>query len=277
MKLPIPLPKLPKLPKLLATKVRPAREFARPVRGQELIRFEHLDKAFGDHVIFEDLSLAVNEGETLTVIGGSGTGKSVLLKCLVGLIAPDAGKVIFENHDLTGFDEEDYRSVRKRVAMVFQGSALFDSMTVGENVAYPIREHLPDLSPDEVRARVREKLRLVNLSNSEDVLPSELSGGMRKRVGLARAIATDPDVILWDEPTSGLDPVSTQMINDLIIQMHKELNCTSVVVTHDMASAFRISDRIAMLAKHTIIEVGTVAQMKASTNPDVRAFFDAEA
>ena len=271
------LPRLP-IPNLLGTKPpRPPREFARPVRGQELIRFEHLDKAFGDRVIFEDLSLAVNEGETLTVIGGSGTGKSVLLKCLVGLIAPDAGTVIFENNDLTGFNEEDYRSVRTRVAMVFQGSALFDSMTVGENVAYPIHEHLPHLSAEEVRERVRAKLKLVNLPDSEDVLPSELSGGMRKRVGLARAIATDPDVILWDEPTSGLDPVSTVMINDLICQMHKELNCTSVVVTHDMQSAFRISDRIAMLSRHTIIEVGTVAQMKASTNSDVRAFFDAQA
>lgn len=252
------------------------RAFARPQRGEELIRFEHLHKQFGEHVVFDDLSLAVNEGETLTVIGGSGSGKSVLLKCLVGLVVPDAGRVIFENQDLTGFDENDYRPVRKRIAMVFQGSALFDSMTVGENVAYPIREHLPTLSDGEVFERVRHKLQQVNLPDSEALWPSELSGGMRKRAGLARAIAVDPDVILWDEPTSGLDPVSTGLINDLICQMHRELNCTSVVVTHDMASAFRISDRIAMLSRRSIIEVGTVAQMKASSHPDVRGFLDAK-
>lgn len=262
---------------LLKSKPPVQHAFARPPRGEELIRFEHLHKQFGEHVVFDDLSLAVNEGETLTVIGGSGTGKSVLLKCLVGLVVPDAGKVIFENQDLTGFDEQDYRPVRRRIAMVFQGSALFDSMTVGENVAYPIREHLPELSEAEVQDRVHHKLELVNLPDSELLLPSELSGGMRKRAGLARAIAVDPDVILWDEPTSGLDPVSTSVINDLILQMHRELNCTSVVVTHDMASAFRISDRIAMLSQRRIIEVGTVAEMKASAHPDVRGFFDAKA
>jgi phospholipid/cholesterol/gamma-HCH transport system ATP-binding protein len=194
----------------------------------------------------------------------------------VGLVVPDAGRVVFENQDLTGFDENDFRPVRKRIAMVFQGSALFDSMTVGENVAYPIREHLPTLSDAEVLERVRHKLQQVNLPDSEALWPSELSGGMRKRAGLARAIAIDPDVILWDEPTSGLDPVSTGLINDLICQMHRELNCTSVVVTHDMASAFRISDRIAMLSRRSIIEVGTVEQMKASSHPDVRGFLDAK-
>ncbi len=254
-----------------------AREYVRPVRGTEMIRFEHLDKSFGEQVIYSDLNLSVVEGETLTVIGGSGAGKSVLLKCLVGLISPDAGKVVFENQDLTGFDEEDFRPVRTRIAMVFQGSALFDSLSVGENIAYPIREHFPDLSREEVRERVLHKLALVNLPDAEDVRPSQLSGGMRKRVGLARAIANDPEVILWDEPTAGLDPVSTRMINDLICRMHDELKCTSIVVTHDMESAFRISDRIAMLANHAIVEVGSVAQMQASTHPDVRAFFDAHA
>jgi phospholipid/cholesterol/gamma-HCH transport system ATP-binding protein len=266
------------LPKALRRKPpRPTRAFARPVRGQELIRFEGLYKAFGDTVVYENLNLEVHDGETLTVIGGSGTGKSVLLKCLVGLVVPDAGKIFFENHDLTGFDEADYRSVRKRIAMVFQGSALFDSMTVAENIAYPLLEENPKLTKAELADKVAHLLEQVNLPGSEALLPSELSGGMRKRVGLARAIANQPDVILWDEPTSGLDPVSTRIINDLIMQMHKQLNCTSVVVTHDMQSAFRISDRIAMLANHAIIEVGTVAEMKASTHPEVRAFFDAEA
>jgi phospholipid/cholesterol/gamma-HCH transport system ATP-binding protein len=227
------------------------------------------------NTIYEDLSLTVNEGETLTVIGGSGTGKSVLLKCLVGLIHPDAGRVVFENQDLTGFDEEDYRPVRKRIAMVFQGSALFDSLSVFDNIAYPIREHLPELSKDEVEQRVLDKLKLVNLPEAAKLKPSALSGGMRKRVGLARAIAVDPEVILWDEPTAGLDPISTRMINDLIREMQAEMKCTSIVVTHDMESAFRISDRIAMLANHTIVQTGTVEEMKASEHEAVRAFFDA--
>ncbi|MBX7116730.1 MAG: ABC transporter ATP-binding protein [Myxococcaceae bacterium] len=255
--------------------LRPAREYVRPTRGQALIRFENLYKAFGDKVIYEDLSLTVNDGETLTVIGGSGMGKSVLLKCLLGLIAPDSGRVIFENQDLTGFDEDDYRPVRHRIAMVFQGSALFDSLTVGENIAYPIRERFPQLPEDELAERVHLKLDMVNLPDAAPLWPAELSGGMRKRVGLARAIAVDPEVILWDEPTSGLDPISTRMINDLILLMQKEMKTTSIVVTHDMASAERVSDRIAMLANHTIVEVGTVEQMRQSKHPDVRAFIHA--
>ena len=256
---------------------KPKPRLARPARGEALIRFEHLSKAFGTHVVFDDLNLTVNEGETLTVIGGSGSGKSVLLKCLVGLVSPDAGRVVFEGQDLSGFDEQAYGEVRKNIALVFQNSALFDSLTVSQNVAYPMLERDPHLKPAELAERVHQKLVLVDLPDAGPLKPSELSGGMRKRVGLARAIANDPDVILWDEPTTGLDPLSTRMINDLIIQMHRNLKCTSVVVTHDMASAFRISDRIAILAHHAIIEVGTVEAMKASQQPDVRAFFDAEA
>jgi phospholipid/cholesterol/gamma-HCH transport system ATP-binding protein len=256
---------------------RPARAYVRPARGAELIRFDHLAKSFGDHLVYSDLNLTVNEGETLTVIGGSGSGKSVLLKCLVGLVTPDAGKVVFEGQDLTGFDEEDYRPVRRRIALVFQGAALFDSLDVNDNIAYPIREQEPGLSPAQVRERVQHTLELVDLPDAGPLRPSELSGGMRKRVGLARAIANEPDVILWDEPTTGLDPLNVRMINDLICQMHQNLKCTSVVVTHNMESAFRISDRIAMLARNTIIEVGPVAQMRASSQPEVRAFFDTRA
>lgn len=254
---------------------RSAREYVRPTRGAELIRFEHLNKSFGDQLLYEDLSLSVNEGETLTVIGGSGSGKSVLLKCLVGLIAPDSGRVIFENQELTGFTEADYRPVRHRIAMVFQGSALFDSLTVGENIAFPLHEHFPDLGAEEIEHRVQQKLELVNLPDAAALWPAELSGGMRKRVGLARAIAVDPEVILWDEPTSGLDPISTRMINDMILMMQREMKTTSIVVTHDMASAERVSDRIAMLANHTIVEVGPVEQMRKSQHPDVRAFIHA--
>jgi phospholipid/cholesterol/gamma-HCH transport system ATP-binding protein len=201
----------------------------------------------------------------------------VLLKCLVGLETPDAGRVIFEGQDLAGFDEEDYRPVRQRIALVFQGGALFDSLSVADNIAYPIREQSPRMPLAEVRERVQHNLERVALPDAGALMPSELSGGMRKRVGLARALANEPDVILWDEPTTGLDPLSVRMINDLIIQMHRDLRCTSVVVTHHMESAFRISDRIAMLARHAIIAVGSVEEMKASAEPEVRAFFDAQA
>ena len=159
--------------------------------------------------------------------------------------------------------------------MVFQGAALFDSLTVGENIAYPLREHLRELSEADITARVAKNLKMVNLPGIEQMRPSDLSGGMRKRVGLARAIAIEPEVILYDEPTTGLDPISTKVIDELIVSMKHQLGCTSIVVTHDMDSAFRVSDRMAMLAKRKIVASGTVEEMQASTNPDVRAFFDA--
>jgi phospholipid/cholesterol/gamma-HCH transport system ATP-binding protein len=239
-----------------------------------LIRFEGLWKAFAKPV-FEDLNLDVYAGETLSIIGGSGSGKSVLLKCLIALLSPDRGRVLFGGVDVTQLRPQEVLEVRKRIAMVFQGAALFDSLSVADNIAYPIREHLKHLSEEEIAARVAEKLELVNLPGIEDLRPSDLSGGMRKRVGLARAIAIDPEVILFDEPTTGLDPLSTRLIDDLIVSMKARLKCTQIVVTHDMQSAFTVSDRIAMLADKRIVAVGTVPQMKASTNPDVRAFFDA--
>jgi phospholipid/cholesterol/gamma-HCH transport system ATP-binding protein len=254
---------------------KPQLEFLRPRAGEELIRFENLHKAFGPKKVYEDLNLTIFAGETLTVIGGSGAGKSVLLKCLIGLMEPDAGHIYFEGHDVTTFDEREFLEVRRRVSMVFQGSALFDSLTVGDNIAYPLREHFPHMPAHEVAERVAQKLALVNLPGIEAMRPADLSGGMRKRVGLARAIATDPEVILWDEPTTGLDPISTRIINDLINSMHEKLGCTSIVVTHDMESAFDVSDRIAMLANRRIVQVGTVAQMQASPLDEVRAFFDA--
>ena len=249
--------------------------FQTPQAGEELIRFEHLRKSFGPKRIYDDLQLSVSAGETLTVIGGSGTGKSVLLKCLIGLLRHDSGHIFFQGQDLTDFREEDFIGLRRHVAMVFQGAALFDSLTVGENVAYPLHEHFPEMKPDEVRARVAEKLAMVNLPGTEHMKPADLSGGMRKRVGLARAIATNPEVILWDEPTTGLDPVTTETINQLILAMQKQLGCTSIVVTHDMMSAFTVSNRIAMLAQRRIVQVGTPEEMHRSTVPEVRAFLDA--
>jgi phospholipid/cholesterol/gamma-HCH transport system ATP-binding protein len=243
--------------------------------GAPFIRFEGLCKAFGPKRIFEDLNLEVLRGETLTIIGGSGTGKSVLLKCLVGLLYPDRGQVLLEGVDVAQLPQGELVGVRKRVSMVFQGAALFDSLTVGENIAYPLREHFPRLTQGELDEKVAEKLRLVNLPGTEGLRPSDLSGGMRKRVGLARAIAIEPEVILYDEPTTGLDPISTRIIDELILDMKRTLHCTQLVVTHDMDSAFRVSDRIAMLAERHIVASGTVAEMRASQDPRVRSFFDA--
>jgi phospholipid/cholesterol/gamma-HCH transport system ATP-binding protein len=246
-----------------------------PDDSEVLIRFEGLWKAFGPKRIYEDLNLDVRRGETLTIIGGSGTGKSVLLKCLIGLLYPDRGHVWFEGTDVTTLDEKALREVRRKVSMVFQGAALFDSLTVAENIAYPLREHLVDVTEEEIAARVAKNLEMVNLPGIEQMRPSDLSGGMRKRVGLARAIAIEPEVILYDEPTTGLDPISTRIIDELILSMQEKLGCTSIVVTHDMDSAFRVSDRMAMLAKRHIVASGTVEAMQASQDPDVRAFFDA--
>ena len=243
--------------------------------SETLIRFEGLHKAFGPKVVFDDLWLEVRKGETLTVIGGSGAGKSVLLKCLIGLMDPDGGRIVFDGSDLSGFGEKEFLPIRQRVAMVFQASALFDSISVGENIEYPLREHFPEMSEEERAKRVARVLGLVNLPGIEAMRPSDLSGGMRRRVGLARAIATDPEVILWDEPTTGLDPISTRTIDELIKSMRAKLRCTSIVVTHDMQSAFTVSDRIAMLANRKIVQVGTVTEMRASPVKEVRAFLDA--
>jgi phospholipid/cholesterol/gamma-HCH transport system ATP-binding protein len=253
----------------------PRLQFRPPVPGEELIRFERVRKAFGPKRVFDGLDLSVYAGETLTVIGGSGSGKSVLLKCLIGLLRPDSGRILFEGQELTDFREEDFYALRRHVAMVFQSSALFDSLTVGENIAYPLREHFPALSPEEVRARVAQKLALVDLPGIEAMRPADLSGGMKKRVGLARAVATDPEVILWDEPTTGLDPVTTENINAMIASMKQKLGCTSIVVTHDMVSAFSVSDRIAMLADRRIVQVGTPRELRDSPVPALKAFLDA--
>ncbi len=241
----------------------------------DLIRVEDLKKSFGPKVVFDGLTLTVRPRETLSIIGGSGSGKSVLLKSLIGLVHPDAGSIEFKGQEITYYSEQQFLDVRRQVAYVFQGSALFDSLTVGENIAYPLREHFPKMSREELAERVARTLKMVNLPGIEAMSPADLSGGMKKRVGLARAITTDPEVILWDEPTTGLDPISTRIIEDLILRMKAELGVTSIVVTHDMPSAFYVSDRIALIANKRISQVGTVAEMQASRNSEVRTFLDA--
>ena len=196
---------------------------ATPAPDEPLIRFEGLHKSFGPKVVFDDLSLEVRRGETLTVIGGSGAGKSVLLKCLIGLMDPDGGRILFDGTTSPATAEKEFLPIRRRVAMVFQASALFDSIPVGENIEYPLREHFPEMSDEERARRVARVLALVNLPGIEGMRPSDLSGGMRRRVGLARAIATEPEVILWDEPTTGLDPISVRIIDELIKSMRAKL------------------------------------------------------
>ena len=246
---------------------------------KELIRFDNLHKSFGTHRVYEGLSLHVLRGETLAVMGASGTGKSVLLKTLIGLLAPDEGQVLFEGEDVRTFDDARWRGLRQRVAMVFQGAALFDSMTVFENVAYPLRLKTPPVDSRMIVSRVKEVLSMVNLSFEQvaALRPVELSGGMARRVGLARALAVEPEVILWDEPTAGLDPQSRRTINTLIVSMKRRLNVTSMVVTHDLASAFAVSDRLALLANRRIVEVGNEETLRASTCLEVKQFLDERA
>jgi phospholipid/cholesterol/gamma-HCH transport system ATP-binding protein len=236
------------------------------------IRFEDLHKSFQENKVLRGVDLQVMRGETLVILGGSGSGKSVLLRHTIGLMVPDRGRVIVDGTDLTGLSEEDLMPVRKKIGMLFQGSALFDSMDVYENVAYALREHT-SLTEEEIQARVRQKLSLVELDESvERRLPADLSGGMRKRVALARAIALEPEGILYDEPTTGLDPVTANTINDLIRNMQARLHVTSVVVTHDIQSAFLVGDRIAFLHEGRMLFVGTVDEARRSREATLRHF-----
>ena len=239
-----------------------------------MIRLEDVTKTFAAHTAVRHVSLSVKRGETLAVIGGSGSGKSTLLRLMIGLIRPTSGKMWVGDAEIAQMTESELDEVRLKMGMVFQYSALFDSMTVGENVAFGLREH-KKLKESRIASIVREKLHLVGLDGSEHMMPDELSGGMKKRVSLARAIAIDPEIILYDEPSSGLDPITTAKIDDLIITMQKELRVTSVVVTHDMASACYIADRIAMLAGGELIALDTVERFKQMKDPRVRAFFRA--
>jgi len=239
--------------------------------GEDIIIWNRVYKSFGENSVLEGLDLSVKKGETITIIGGSGSGKSVMLKILLGLIPMDKGSVFFHGRDVAKMDEGGLINIRKNVGMLFQGGALFDSLSVGENIAYPLREHFR-YSEDEIARIVAEKLALVGLEGIEDMMPAELSGGMKKRVALARAIATDPEVILYDEPTTGLDPANTMRINRLIRDLQWKLQVTSVVVTHDMASAFFVSDRLAMLYNRQIEFVGSPDEARKSDNRVVQNF-----
>jgi phospholipid/cholesterol/gamma-HCH transport system ATP-binding protein len=246
--------------------------------AEPIISFKNVKKAFGPKIIYSGLNLPVGRGEVLTICGGSGVGKSVMLKMLIGLLAADAGEIWFDGEDVTKLDEDKLAVVRQRIAMLFQGAALFDSLSVGENVAYGLEEHFRYKMSERDRAdRVAWALGLVDLPGIEQLQPADLSGGMRKRVGLARAIAVQPEVLLYDEPTTGLDPINTARVNHLITGLQQKLNITSLVVTHDMRSAFAISDHIAMVHSGRIIAHGTTEQFRASADQRVSDFIEGRA
>jgi phospholipid/cholesterol/gamma-HCH transport system ATP-binding protein len=240
-----------------------------------IIEVRGLCKSFGKRTLFDGLDLSVRRGETLTILGSSGSGKSVLLKTMIGLVEPDHGEVRIDGTDIVPLSEAGRVGVRRRVAMLFQGGALFDSLTVAENVAYPMR--IQGRHPEEIPPLVRAALEMVGLPEVGEQLPAELSGGMKKRVALARAIAGQPEVVLYDEPTTGLDPINTRRIDDLIRSIQERLGVTSVVVTHDIASAFMVSDRMAMLGDGRILAVDDVDRFRRSELPAIRDFVTAMA
>ncbi len=236
-----------------------------------MITIRNLTKSFDSNRVLDNLNLVVPEGQTTVVIGRSGCGKSVLLKHIMGILKPDSGEILIDGRDITKLKARELDEERKRFGMVFQGGALFDSLTVGENVGFSLREHA-NLSEGEIEEIVRKKLELVGLGDAEDLRPAELSGGMKKRVALARAMAMDPEIVLYDEPTTGVDPIMADIINDLILNLQERLEVTSLVVTHDMQSAYKIADRIAMLYKGQIVETGSREEIRNTASPIVRQF-----
>ncbi len=235
------------------------------------IEIRDVYKSFGTKQVLRAVNLVIKEGETLVVIGSSGGGKSVLLKIITGLLEPDRGEVLYDGRTLASMTSEEAEAHQMKFGMLFQSAALFDSLNVLENVGFVLEEHR-GMTAAEIRPIVRDKLRMVGLEGVEHQMPASLSGGMKKRVGLARAICYDPQVILYDEPTTGLDPINSDVINDLIISMQEKLHVTSVVVTHDMTSAYKVADRIAMLYRGEIIGAGTPEEIQNTKNPVIRQF-----
>ncbi len=241
-----------------------------------MIEIKKLSKSFESHKVLDSLDLKVNRGTTLVVLGRSGCGKSVLLKHIVGLLRPDSGEVVVNGENIWDLHDSRMDALRMKMGMVFQGGALFDSLTVGQNVGFRFIEHEDHfrLGRKEIESRVAESLEMVGLSGIEDLMPAELSGGMKKRVSLARAICTKPDIILYDEPTTGIDPITSDVINELIRRLHDALKVTSIVVTHDMRSAYKVADRLAMLYKGRIIAEGTPEEIQNTQNPVVYQFIN---
>ncbi len=241
-----------------------------------MIRISGLHKSFQKNHVLRGIDLEVRQGESLVIIGGSGSGKSVLIKHMIGILRPDTGQILIDGDDISQMSEEDLNAVRKKFGMLFQAAALFDSLSVWENVGFGLKQHTT-LSDSAIRRKATERLAMVGLYGVEDLRPSQLSGGMQKRVGLARAIAMEPRILLYDEPTTGLDPINADMINNLMISMREKLQVTSVAITHDMVSAYKIADRIAMLYRGQILQVGTPEEIRDTDNPYVRQFITGQA
>lgn len=241
-----------------------------------MIKLENVYKSFGQKEVLTGLDLEVKKGESRVIIGGSGSGKSVILKHIVGILRPDKGRVFIDDLDIETLDEAGLYSIRKKFGMLFQMAALFDSMNVWENVGFGLRRH-KEMKDKDIKEIATEKLRMVGLVGVEDLMPSELSGGMKKRVGLARAIAHEPEILLYDEPTTGLDPITADAINDLLVEMREKLSVTSVAITHDMNSAYKIADNISMLYDGKIIDTGTPDEVKNTANPFVKQFITGSA
>lgn len=240
-----------------------------------MIELKNVTVAYGDRVILDNISMCIEDGVTLVILGGSGSGKSTLLRLLIGLQKPTEGQILVDGVDITALGEAEFDQVRRKMGMVFQYSALFDSLSVGENVAFGLRQHTK-LNDDAIAKIVAERLDWVGLAGYENYMPNELSGGMKKRVSLARAIAEDASLLLYDEPTSGLDPITSSQISHLIKSMQKRLGCISIVVTHDMRSAFYVGDMIALLDKGKFVEIAPPDQFEQSANPLVQRFIHGE-
>jgi len=222
-----------------------------------MIKIIDLKKSFNDKKVLDGVNMEIEKGKITVIIGRSGEGKSVLIKHIIGLLKPDSGEILLDGNDMTRMNEMELNEVRRRFGMLFQGAALFDSMTVGENVAFPLREHT-DMPEADLKQTIREKLRKVGLKDIEQMMPADLSGGMKKRVGLARAIAMDPEIVLFDEPTTGLDPIMSDNIANLILDTQRDLKTTYIVITHDIPLTYKIADKIAMLHEGKIVEQGTL-------------------
>ena len=236
-----------------------------------MIQVKDLYKAFGSNLVLRGINLTVEEGSTCVIMGTSGSGKTVLMKHLIGLLKPDRGQVIVDGEDIVPLGPEELAVVRRKFGMVFQSSALFDSMTVFENVSFPLREHTK-MTEEQMRQAVRHRLEIVGLVGVEDKYPADLSGGMRKRVGLARAIVLDPKIVLYDEPTTGLDPITTDYVDEMILDAKRALGITSVVISHDVASSFKVGDTIAFLSDGKIVEQLPPKRLRQSTDPAVKLF-----
>jgi phospholipid/cholesterol/gamma-HCH transport system ATP-binding protein len=241
-----------------------------------MIEVVDLYKSFGPKQVLRGVNLFIDKGESMVVIGGSGSGKSVLIKNIIGLLRPDSGNVLVDGRDITGLNEKGLYEVRKKFGMLFQSAALFDSLSVWENVAFFLMRER-GMKEKEAKEVAVDKLKMVGLAGVENLMPSELSGGMKKRVGLARAIAYEPEILLYDEPTTGLDPIMADAINDLIVELRERLSVTSVTITHDMHSAYKIADRMAMLYLGEIIETGSPDEIRNTQNPIVRQFITGSA